>query len=657
MINLLWRLKKQAIVKPMNRQLIFVAALAVVLGRVQAAVPPVEQLLPADTVGFISIPDWDKAAASYKESPYGQLWQDPVLKPFKDNLASQFKEDILLPLENQLGIKFGDYADLVHGQLTIALTPSAAEGDAGKTFGFLFLADAKEKSENLKTQLADLKKRWVDAGQQVKVDKIREIEFTTLILNAEDWGKFRRSVFLNPDEDNDPPKNTAPDQARKRIEITVGQSQSLLIIGHNPKDIEKVLARQAGGLVASLAEQALYQASHSALFRDALGFGWVNFKPVYDLLLRRLSDPGASERQPGPFSLPMAKVLPAIGLGGLKTVAFKLSATAEGASVEAFVGVPEADRQGVFQILAPLPKEAAPPSFVLADAVKYHRWRLDAQKAWTSLETILSSISPQIAGILQLSLEAIGKDKDPNFDFKKNLIGSLGDDFISIQKVPRSSAAADLASPPTLRLIGSPNAEQLANALKAASSLMPVPPSAGGLKEREFLGRKVYSMLLPPTTEGPDAKPEPRSFHFAAAGGYLAVSSDVAMLEEFLRSSDGTGKTLRDMPGLKEAAEKVGGMSTGLFGFENQSETMRATLEILKKDSEAFQKLLALTSGGAAKPNADDPQKMKDWFDFSLLPSFDQIAKYFHFSVYAGRAGPDGISFKTFSPLPPQLGK
>ena len=113
---------------------------------------------------------------------------------------------------------------------------------------------------------------------------------------------------------------------------------------------------------------------------------------------------------------------------------------------------------------------------------------------------------------------------------------------------------------------------------------------------------------------------------------------------------------MRDVPGLKEAAEKVGGLSTGLFGFENQSETMRANLEILKKDSEAFQKLLQFTSGGV-KPSAEDPQRMKDWFDFSLLPSFDKIAKYFHFSVYAGSAGPDGISFKAFSPTPPQLRK
>ena len=34
--------------------------------------------------------------------------------------------------------------------------------------------------------------------------------------------------------------------------------------------------------------------------------------------------------------------------------------------------------------------------------------------------------------------------------------------------------------------------------------------------------------------------------------------------------------------GLADAAQKVGGMGTGLFGYENASETMRVTLEALK---------------------------------------------------------------------------
>ena len=97
-------------------------------------------------------------------------------------------------------------------------------------------------------------------------------------------------------------------------------------------------------------------------------------------------------------------------------------------------------------------------------------------------------------------------------------------------------------------------------------------------------------------------------------------------------------------------------MSTGLFGYENTSETMRVTLDALKNDSGTIEKVLALTPF-AAKLSGKDGKGLKDWLDFSLLPSFDQIAKYFYFTVYSGSVNADGMSYKMFSPAPPRLKK
>jgi len=52
------------------------------------------------------------------------------------------------------------------------------------------------------------------------------------------------------------------------------------------------------------------------------------------------------------------------------------------------------------------------------------------------------------------------------------------------------------------------------------------------------------------------------------------------------------------------------------------------------------------------------PGKMfKDWMDFSLLPSFDRVSKYFNFTVYGESATVDGLTFKIFAPVPPGLKK
>jgi hypothetical protein len=52
-----------------------------------------------------------------------------------------------------------------------------------------------------------------------------------------------------------------------------------------------------------------------------------------------------------------------------------------------------------------------------------------------------------------------------------------------------------------------------------------------------------------------------------------------------------------------------------------------------------------------------DAKRLKDWVDFSLLPPFEKIAKYFHFSVSSGSFTADGFSYKAFTPTPPQLKK
>ena len=249
-------------------------------------------------------------------------------------------------------------------------------------------------------------------------------------------------------------------------------------------------------------------------------------------------------------------------------------------------------------------------------------------------------------------MDTAGKDKDPDFDLRKELIGNLGDDIITFQKVPRSNTLADLSSPPSIFLLGSPNAEKLAAALKTIASLLP--PQLTNIKERELLGHKVYSLAMP--SANPDGSLSQRNFSYTASGGYLAMSTDDALLETYLRSSDNTGKTLRDSAGLNDAAQKIGGMSTGLFGYENASETMRVTLEALKSDSGMLEKMLALAPF-AARFNGKDGKGLKDWLDFSLLPPFDQIAKYFYFTVYSGSANADGLSYKLFSPTPPALRK
>jgi hypothetical protein len=609
-----------------------------------AATPPAEKLLPADTLAFVTMPDWTRAQQSFSNSSVGRLWGDPAMRAFKEKFVQNFTTNMVRPLEKELEIRFSDFTSLAQGQFTLAVTPNGWDGKSDRQPGLLWIVDVGDKSSQLKTNLAELRRKWTERGKKMRTDRLRDVEFTTVIVDREDLGRPLQKIVPGQK-----PAAPSDDAAKNTVEWLIGQSGSLLIVSDAAKDVEKVLALQSGSSVPVLADQAAF-AANAIMLRDARLFVWINVNPIMATLARK---PRPEQQDPENMMGPapsFEKILNALGFAGVQTIAGNATESREGSLVNISITAPESARKGLLNILAVNPKDASPPPFVPADAVKFDRWRIDLQKAWATIENALVEISPSYAGFSKLILDTAGKDKDPNFDFRKQLLANLGDDIITYEKSPRTRTMADLQSPPTLTLLGAKNAEQLAASLQAVTSIFP--PSMVKYNEREFLGRKVYSVTLPnaATKAGP--------LNYAASGGYVAFSSDVATLEEYLRSGEGNLRPLRDFPGLNDAVQHVGGTGNGYFSFKNQNETARAAFETAKKDSKAAEALfgggpLTLLTGIAGDPG----KGVSEWFDFSLLPPYDQVSKYFHFNVSAIEVAPQAINFKVFSPTPPQLRK
>jgi hypothetical protein len=314
--------------------------------------------------------------------------------------------------------------------------------------------------------------------------------------------------------------------------------------------------------------------------------------------------------------------------------------------------VPEGQRQGLFGLLAQKPKEAAPPRFVPADALSYSRWRLDLKESWAALEAMITDISPQLLNMFQFALATMGGEDGANFDFREDFIAHLGDDLISYMKPPREKSLAGLATAPEVMLVGSGDAGALVAGLRSLLSMLPPPLSE--VEEREFLGRTVYTVSVQ-TSAGEGTEGTTESLSFVSSGGYLAISDDAAALEEYLRSSETSANTLRNHPGLIQAAQGVGGMSTGMLGFENSRESLRIIFDSLR-DSEAPLSTLLNIPPGMIGLDDNAEAALREWLDLSLLPEFDQIAKYIGLTIYSGRWTPQGYRIDMISPTPPELG-
>ena len=619
-----------------------------------AAIPSPEKILPDDTLILITAPDFTKLKEAWKKGPQAGFWNDPAMKPFRDKFTSKWNEDLVEPLERELGIKLADYTALLQGQIAFALRQIGSSGGDEEP-GLILLVDSRDKSDRLKKNLADLRKKWVDAGKAIRTEKIHDIEFGVFGLSTNDVPKTLQNLFPPSSPVQEEGAENAPPKTAPKSEWVVGQVQSLLVVGNSIKAVEPVVLRLSGGSIPALGELAAYQTDQESHFRDAPLYAWINAKRIMDIFTRQAAEKKENPDAPNPFDISPEKIVSALGLRNLKTFGASYRPSDQGTLLEAYVGSPESSRQGLLKILAGEPKDVNPPPFVPADAVKFRRWRVDGQKTWAALEKMISDISPQwLSGINFLieTANTAAREKDPGFDIRKSLIGNLGDDVITYAKGPRGNSLVNLKSPPSIILLGSPRPEQFALALKSLLGFM---TQQAGIspEEREFLGRKIYSVPLRsiglPIPGGASAMPATLSF--AASGGYVGLSTDASVLEEYLRTSETQGKALRETAGLNDAAQKVLNPGSSLFGFENQAETARLWFEMLSKDAGAVTNAAAAAT--AFVPGAS--QAMKDWLDFSLLPPFEKISKYFYFTVYGAGATVDGLSFRFFAPVPPAL--
>jgi len=620
-----------------------------------AAIPSVEKILPDDTLAMVTTPDFTKARAAYHTAPQSQLWDDPAMKPMKDKFLDKLNENLIHPLEKDLGVKFDDYTNLLQGQITLAITQNGWPAAEGSKPGILFLLDTRNPGQ-LTKNLADLRKKWLEAGKSLRTEKIRNLDFSVVALSDQDVPKTLKK-FSGPDE------LTNADESATNAPITelyVGQSESLLIVGTAAKPIEKVLVHVSGGEMPALGDLAAYDANRLALFRDSPFYGWANTKSLLDLLIRKQITEDADSQDPFAALNPV-KILSAIGLSSLKTMAFSVQIANDGSTVQFFASMPESSRQGIFKIIPGEAKDSAPPAFVPADAVKFQRWRIDGKKGWDTLQKVAADVFPSAKGAITFAIEtanAAAKEKDPDFDLNKNFFGNLGDDLMTYQKAPRGTSLPELKSPPSLFLLGSPNPDQIVAAFKYI--LMLTNPQGATPKEREFLGRKIYTAPLPGAAAAfgaSGASGGPRTLNYAASSAYVAFSTDASMIEEYLRSSDSQQKALRETPGLTDAIAKAGGASTGMLGYENQAETARAKFEMWRNaetKTEASPSIPAMMLGLGSLPTTGS---FKEFMDFSLLPPFDKVSKYFGFSVYTLNSTPDGVLLKMYQPVPASLRK
>ena len=127
----------------------------------------------------------------------------------------------------------------------------------------------------------------------------------------------------------------------------------------------------------------------------------------------------------------------------------------------------------------------------------------------------------------------------------------------------------------------------------------------------------------------------------------LALRAEIAMEDEDYNAALQT---------LARARQQVSGPGAAAFGYWNDAVRARLGLDTLKRNRSATGAVVSLVPlpDLLAEPLVE-ALNVEGLLDLALLPPYERLAHYFHFSVYGLSLGSQGLTLKVFAPTPSGL--
>lgn len=143
-----------------------------------AVSPPSEALFPSSTKGWVSVPNVDLLRADFKLTQLGKLIEDPVMKPFMDDLGAQLEEK-LNEAGVKLGLKFADLDGVYGGEVATGLLKPDAKDKNSHAVALTVDVTGKRKAAD--ELLAKIDRNLLAKGAKRSSKKLGA---TTLIIYA-----------------------------------------------------------------------------------------------------------------------------------------------------------------------------------------------------------------------------------------------------------------------------------------------------------------------------------------------------------------------------------------------------------------------------------------------------------------------------------------
>ena len=566
-----------------------VASFGLPVRKAEAAAPP-ERVLPDSTVFMIKLNDAKAFREAFRGSQYGQLWYDPALKEFRDELFLKLGE-ATKEIKEKIGVSVIDLFSLPQGSFAVAgiahEAPPDERAESGLPIELVLLADA---GENEKKMLEVLERTTKDG--ETNGAKVASEQFNGLTIH----------VIQYPPRPGEKAEKDKPKVQDSPLVWT--NSGSLFFIATN-LDVIKDLTAHRDGRENSLSATEAYTKTQAKTDSAKSQVIWyLDVAKLVKILLKSNSKPAdvqqneAYAQQLGVYGLK--------SLGGCMT----LGSGNYDSLTKTFVHAPR-PVAGLLKIFSLPPITLRPESWVPATVASYQTVSFDLDNAFTALSEVANNFQPGMLNMIEQSL--VGPNGGQPLSFQNDVFGPLGDRItvISDYKKPIKEDSQRM-----LIAISLEDSKAFQTTLSRLLELTGAAPQT-----REFQGTTIYDFdfNLPNQPPGVAQGPVSGPVSMAIAKDTLFLTSDTTLLEQVLRPGN---PTLADSAAFqsiaKEFPEKASAMS-----YIRPDESARLSYDLVKTGK--FGK--AIEQAAATRGAADFPDLSK-LIPGDKLPDFSVFTKY-----------------------------
>ncbi len=598
-----------------------------------SAAPPSERLLPAGTKGFVATNNVDEVRTKFRETQLGELVNDPVMKPFIDDL----KEQIGGKLEKagkRMGLKWADMEGVYGGEVALALVQP----------------DAKDKTSHATVLLVDI------TGKRDKADALLAKVAANQMSNkatrsALKAGGVDMVVYTQPLAAG----AKAPEKAYYFIKDDVLVATDHLAVA------TEIAGRFGGAGTPALATVEAFQAAMKRNTDAAAGtpqqLRWFVEPFGYAEVSRAIQ---GGRRKRGNDMLKILKDQGFAAIQGVGGYVFFSTGTEE-VLHRTYIHAPATaskeserakDKYNLAMRLLDFPNSAAPADlephgWVLPDVASYLTFNMKLKDAFEMSKTLVDAIAGETGVFDDIWLNLETDPNGPKINIRKELVDLLGErlTIMADVKVP-----VDLKSERLMGLIEVTDSAMVAKALEKAFANDPAAKKKvikgqiiWELTQEEviaddtelmiegagFVSKEEGEEAAADEEEGPAVLP---NMALTVFDGHLIVSTHLDFVKEFIERQ-GTHMGLANEAEFKRVTtelQRLGSKLDSFRFFTRTEESYRATYELVKQNKlpQSETMLARLLNSLLSEPKEAGALR-KQAIDGSKLPDFDVVSKYF----------------------------